>query len=167
MAAYNVVLTTFETVRKEYMVYNDVFSARTALLAGELLRPLPRRDSYPLMVLRWSAIFVDEVACISRSTSITSVALRAVEACKRFGFTSTPLENDYTELQTLTKFLQVAPWKDTERFEEVCLVSHAYPSSKVHFCPLLCPIACPIACDLHILSIREESKETEEEAKQT
>ena len=38
MAAYNVVLTNFEVVRKDWLAFDKVYSARTAAMKDELTR---------------------------------------------------------------------------------------------------------------------------------
>lgn len=115
------ILTTFETVRKEWEAFTNVLSAREALDDGTLDRRLPQRGYYALMVLLYSAMFIDEVSRVSRQSSLTSQAICAIDAKKRFGFTGNPLENDYTELQTLTKSLRIGPWDNTDDFNQVCV----------------------------------------------
>jgi len=98
MMKYNIVLTTFETVRNEWSGYMEVLLAREALVNGTWMRPLPPRDSFPLMLLDFFVLFVDEVAKISRFESKLSQAMCSLRAEKRFGFTGTPIENDYSEI---------------------------------------------------------------------
>ncbi|KAF2824963.1 hypothetical protein CC86DRAFT_420315 [Ophiobolus disseminans] len=117
VAKYNVVLTNFETVRSEWSAFTTVHVARQDLVGGFHSTVLPPRKSYPLMVLLFAILFIDEAARISRGTSKTSRALCSVEARKRFAVTGTPIENDFSELQTLTKFLKIKPWDDKDLFD--------------------------------------------------
>jgi len=74
--------------------------------------------TYPLMVLEHAALIAGEVGKASRSRSQTSQAMCAPKTPKRLGLTGSPLENDYDEVQTLLKWLEIKPWNDRKVFNE-------------------------------------------------
>ncbi|KAI4649019.1 uncharacterized protein J4E78_008537 [Alternaria triticimaculans] len=74
--------------------------------------------TYPLMVLGYAAVIAGEIGKASRSRSQTSQAMCALKTSKRLGLTGTPLENDYDEVQTLLKWLEIKPWNDRKVFNE-------------------------------------------------
>lgn len=117
--SFAVVLTSYDNIRREYDAFLPMKSAVEGKKDGIYTGPLPRRGSYPLMVITWGTLIADEVTKITRSSSKTSLAARALEARKRIGMTGTPLENDYVELQTLLEFLRIKPWDSAITFNSV------------------------------------------------
>ncbi|KAH7374258.1 P-loop containing nucleoside triphosphate hydrolase protein [Pyrenochaeta sp. MPI-SDFR-AT-0127] len=114
--SFSVVLTSYDDVRREYEAYRDIALYRDEMRNRSSLGPLPRRRSYPLMVIVFGTIIADEVTKITRSSSKTSRAACTLQALNRIGLTGTPLENDYVELQTLLEFLRIKPWDDAQVF---------------------------------------------------
>ncbi|KAI4707074.1 hypothetical protein J4E89_008012 [Alternaria sp. Ai002NY15] len=70
------------------------------------------------MVLGYAAVIADQISKASRSRLQTSQAMCALKTPKRLGLTGTPLENDYDEVQTLLKWLDIKPWNDRKVFNE-------------------------------------------------
>lgn len=116
---HQVILTTYENVRQEHQAYCHLANVRDERRDGHTDQPLPLRGSYPLMVVEFGVLIADEISKASRQSSQTSKAMCTLKAVKRLGLTGTPLENDYDELQTLTRWLQVSPWGNIATFNEV------------------------------------------------
>jgi len=73
----------------------------------------------PLFVVLWQLVVLDEAARISNSQSQSAQAIYNLQAIHKLALTGTPLQNDYTDLQGLMKFLGIEPWKSPDIFEKV------------------------------------------------
>jgi len=110
--------TRDHNIRQEYTRFKEIAAVLDRKQNKGYKRPLPIRGSYPSMLLRYAIIIADEIDKASRSRSETSKAMYALQAEKRMSLTKTPLENDYDKVQTLMKWLRIAPWNDIKVFND-------------------------------------------------
>ena len=112
----HITVTTYGDVRSEYKDYRAVslaFQAQASHRGGRASMPkLPPPTSriFPLMTASWHRVILEE-AHVPRNTSKQLFkAVYFLQAHKRWAITGTPFMNDYTDLQSLFKFLRVKPW---------------------------------------------------------
>ena len=77
------------------------------------------RYKFPLYLMYWSYIIVDECSIITNMDAAVTKAVCALNGSRRVGCSGTPIQNDYHNLHALSVFLQLEPWKDKEFFRKV------------------------------------------------
>lgn len=103
---FDVVITTYDTIRSEH---KD--SSYTEGGDGH-------GDPVGCFGLRWWRIILDEAHTIKNRLAKGSLAACALRARYRWCLTGTPLQNKIEELQSLIKFLRVAPFDDLAVWKE-------------------------------------------------
>ncbi|KAF2129446.1 hypothetical protein P153DRAFT_431402 [Dothidotthia symphoricarpi CBS 119687] len=123
MMTYELVVTTFQTVLRDWKAQELAISRMKAsflpgfsLPEGETIR-----QNFPLYLVLWSYMWVDECQSISGEDSIISLAVCNLHGNKRFGCTGIPIQNDYHSVQTLLRFLNVEPWNNSDYFADTFL----------------------------------------------
>lgn len=97
---YDVVITTYDVIRSEHK--DTEVNGRPVGCFG----------------LRWWRIVLDEAHTIKNRLAKGSLACCALRARFRWCLTGTPLQNKIEELQSLLKFLKVAPFDDLSVWKE-------------------------------------------------
>ncbi|CAZ83355.1 unnamed protein product [Tuber melanosporum] len=103
---YDVVITTYDVVRSEH---KDSSFAEGSDGHGQQVG---------CFGLRWWRIILDEAHTIKNRLAKGSLAACALRARYRWCLTGTPLQNKIEELQSLIKFLRVAPFDDLAVWKE-------------------------------------------------
>ncbi|PWW80738.1 hypothetical protein C7212DRAFT_274068 [Tuber magnatum] len=103
---YDVVITTYDVVRSEH---KDSSFAEGGDGHGQHVG---------CFGLRWWRIILDEAHAIKNRLAKGSLAACALRARYRWCLTGTPLQNKIEELQSLIKFLRVAPFDDLAVWRE-------------------------------------------------
>ena len=96
-AEYDLVLTTSMTVLSEYRK--------------------PSNNSRILFDTCWRRVVVDEAHCIRNSTTLSSRAITAIQAHRRWAVTGTPVQNHLGDFASLLRFLKAYPYDEREMFE--------------------------------------------------
>ena len=123
-ATSHITVTTYGDVRSEYKDYKAVNLAFQAQASHRGSRdsmpklPPPKSRILPLMTTSWYRVILEE-AHVPRNTSKQLFkAVYFLQAQKRWAITGTPFMNDYTDIQSLLKFLRVKPWCSDHIFHE-------------------------------------------------
>ena len=80
----------------------------------------PGRSIFPLFVIRWWLVVLDEAHLVSNLKTKISAAVCALPGLYRLPMTGTPLQNEYTDIQGMLAFMRVKPWSDLNLFKQVC-----------------------------------------------
>lgn len=76
----------------------------------------------PLLAIYWRLVVLDEGHRISNpKTSLARAAQKILAEYHRYrlALTGTPLQNEYTDAQSLMSFLDIAPWKYLKDYNKV------------------------------------------------
>lgn len=103
---YDVVITTYDVIRSEHK--DSSFTE-----GGD-----GHGQQVGCFGLRWWRIILDEAHTIKNRLAKVSLAACALRARYRWCLTGTPLQNKIEELQSLIKFLRVAPFDDLAVWKE-------------------------------------------------
>lgn len=116
---YDIVLTTYGVVRRQYenMMFTD--TKKSQWLDKQHPSVVPDHGTFPLFVIRWWFVILDEAHRIANPTTSISWAVRKLHGIYRLAMTGTPLHNDYTDVQGILAFLRLAPWSDLRLFTQV------------------------------------------------
>jgi SNF2 family DNA or RNA helicase len=100
------VLTTYEVIRQEAQI----------LAAAE---EIEKRKHCPLFAVYWTLIVLEEAHKISNQNNTFARAAYRLMGDFRVALTGTPLQNEYTDCQSLMRFLRIEPWSDLRQFKNV------------------------------------------------
>lgn len=110
-AAYDIVVTSYQTVASEHRVYADV-TTPSSKSGGKRKKPL-----CALFEARFLRIVLDEAQNIKNRTSKTSIACTGLTARFRWCLTGTPIQNNVDELYALLRFLRIVPFSNYDEFK--------------------------------------------------
>jgi SNF2 family DNA or RNA helicase len=106
LESYDVVLTTYEVIRQESQ----------ALATAEETR---KKIHCPLFAVYWTLIILEEAHKISNQNNTFARAAYRLMGDYRLALTGTPIQNEYTDCQSLMRFLGIEPWSDVRHFKNV------------------------------------------------
>jgi SNF2 family DNA or RNA helicase len=117
MRKYDLVVTTFEMVLHDWKTGNH---AKANMEPWSPDEPPPKqfRTHYPLLLINWLCIIVDEISKASNINSQTTQSILALRNERRIGGNGTPIQNDYHNIQALITFLGIEPWNDEKLFKK-------------------------------------------------
>jgi SNF2 family DNA or RNA helicase len=67
----------------------------------------------------FNVIVLEEGHRIANGESLTAAAAYGLQGRYRMPLTGTPFQNEYSDVQSLFRFLKIAPWDDTNTFNRV------------------------------------------------
>lgn len=116
---YDVVLTTFGTLAAEFKKLEkaEEIKKHDSDLGMGLMKNLPCLS--PLS--KWYRVIIDEAQCIKNRKTKSAMACCTLHSTYRWCMTGTPMMNSVDELQSLLKFLRIAPYSNHEKFQRVSL----------------------------------------------
>jgi SNF2 family DNA or RNA helicase len=79
-----------------------------------------RKTCCPLFAIHWMLIVLEEAHKISNQHNTFAQAAYRLIGSYRLALTGTPMQNEYSDYQSLMKFLQIQPWADARFFKDVC-----------------------------------------------
>jgi SNF2 family DNA or RNA helicase len=129
-----VVLTTYNIVRLQRDIKIRTQDSAAAWIKRKLLFGYPRREFFPLFVIYWWFVILDEALRVANLSTSISVAVRALQGLYRLLMTGTPLQNDYADIQRLLGFMRIRPWYSIGLFKQVsslCVYSLLSPYSQL------------------------------------
>ncbi|XP_066993133.2 E3 ubiquitin-protein ligase SHPRH [Anabrus simplex] len=111
LASYKLVLTTYETLRKElvHAELNDSSSPRLRHSKRFFAAPSP------LAFVQWWRVCLDEAQMVEHTASKTAEMARRLESVHRWAITGTPIQKSIQDLFGLMQFLGVEPY-NVQRF---------------------------------------------------
>lgn len=115
LGKYDLVITTYGVVRSEYRRY---ITTRDAF---DQDRPIYPNNRFSLLAAKWNLVVLEEGHRATYHKTATTRALMELDSARRLVVTSTPLMNDYGDVQSLMKFLRIDPWDDPNHFAQVIL----------------------------------------------
>ena len=112
---FDVVLTTFGTLASELKRKLEWAEKKKA---HPNIRPTGTEDVFPTLgdECKWYRIIVDEAQCIKNKNTKAAQACASIAAKYRLCMTGTPMMNSVTELYSLIRFLRIAPYNVSEKF---------------------------------------------------
>ncbi|RAH47187.1 DEAD/DEAH box helicase [Aspergillus brunneoviolaceus CBS 621.78] len=112
---YDVVLTTFGTLAAEFKKLEkaEEIKKHDSDLGMGLMKNLPCLS--PLS--KWYRVIIDEAQCIKNRKTKSAMACCTLHSTYRWCMTGTPMMNSVDELQSLLKFLRIAPYSNHEKFQ--------------------------------------------------
>ncbi|XP_021928095.1 E3 ubiquitin-protein ligase SHPRH isoform X2 [Zootermopsis nevadensis] len=115
LAKYQVVLTTYETLRKE-LNYADLNTTD-----GHRLRHVKRflAPPSPLPCIQWWRLCLDEAQMVECTSSKTAEMARRLEAVHRWAITGTPVQKSMHDLFGLVQFLGIDPLCDLRWWQDL------------------------------------------------
>jgi hypothetical protein len=129
-----VVLTTYNIVRLQRDIKIRTQDSAVAWIKRKLLFGYPRREFFPLFVIYWWFVILDEALRVANLSTSISVAVRALQGLYRLPMTDTPLRNDYADIQGLLGSCAFSPWSSIGLFKQVsslCVYSLLSPYSQL------------------------------------
>jgi SNF2 family DNA or RNA helicase len=118
-----VVLTTYNLVRIQHERMIQTQDNFDMWLRKRLPFGFPQRGTFPLFVIHWWFVILDEAHRVANPNTSISVAVRALPGLYRLPMTGTPLQNDYTDIQGLLGFMRILPWSNLTLFKQVSSIS--------------------------------------------
>lgn len=119
LEAFDVVITTYTVMRKQHETMRRTYTAWKEWLKVRLPWNRPERGPHPLYVISWWFVILDEAHTISHPTTKVAYAACDLDNQFRVPVTGTPLQNEYTDVQGLLRFMHVHPWFDLRFFKKV------------------------------------------------
>lgn len=116
---YDVVLTTYNTIRIQHDRMMSTQQEFLRWLRKKLPYDYPQRTQFPLFVIPWWFVILDEAHKIANPATSLSMAAQALPGLYRIPMTGSPLQNDYTDVQGLLAFMRVLPWSNLDLFKQV------------------------------------------------
>lgn len=107
ITSYDVVITTYQTLAKEYSSHLE---ARTAMKQGRQ----SEESLSPMYQIRFHRVCLDEAHTIKNRTSQQHKACCYIEADKRWALTGTPIQNHVDDIFALFSFLRMNPHGEWE-----------------------------------------------------
>lgn len=117
---YDVVITTYNTVAREYQKYIKFMRENADRTIDYNERSVA--SQFPLFnpnMATFHRIILDEAQCIKNKRTQTAQACHALYATYRWCLTGTPMMNSVEELFSLVQFLRIKPYSDWTQFNQV------------------------------------------------
>lgn len=112
----DIVITTYDRIRIEGMLFETTKADFIAKQQDGSNYKTPVRGHYPLMLVFWHIIFLDEAHRIVNPKAAISRAANMLKAKAKVPMTGTPLQNEYRDIQSLMTFMHVKPWDQVDTF---------------------------------------------------
>jgi SNF2 family DNA or RNA helicase len=109
----DIVITTHETVRSDF---DEMRESEASFMRSHGRQWL---GHYPLLVIYWLGVFFDEGHRLFNNNTSTSQGAQALRSLFKLPISSTPVQNDYVECDTILNILQIQPFCNTNVFREV------------------------------------------------
>lgn len=114
LAEYDIVITTYEVLRKE-LDYVDVYeNRRTLRYAKKYYAP-----NSPLICVDWWRVCLDEAQMIEGSATKAAEMAKKFYSTHRWAVTGTPIQKSVHDLSGLMQFLNVKPYSDYVEWKEL------------------------------------------------
>ncbi|XP_069684447.1 E3 ubiquitin-protein ligase SHPRH isoform X2 [Periplaneta americana] len=115
IAKYHIVITTYETLRKE-LDYADLNTTN-----GHKLRHVKRflAPPSPLPCVQWWRLCLDEAQMVECTGSKTAEMARRLGAVHRWAITGTPVQKSMHDLFGLVQFLGIDPYSDLRWWQDL------------------------------------------------
>ena len=117
LAAADIVITSYETLRSDY----DDVKGSAESFEDFLQRSI--RGHYPTFVIYWRFLVLDEAHKIANDQTGVNKAVNSVRALLRLPLTGTPFLNEYTDILSLLQLMRVSPFEDRKLFASLFLLS--------------------------------------------
>ncbi|KAH5727916.1 hypothetical protein HBI18_112570 [Parastagonospora nodorum] len=111
LCTVDVVITTYETLRKDYEEIEAKGNAEEDKLG-----------KFPLLVVAWMAVFLDEAHKLCNEETGVSRASMALKARFLLPMTGASFQNEYSDCGTMMRLLGVAPWDNAKAFKDYFLL---------------------------------------------
>ncbi|KAH4932347.1 hypothetical protein HBI79_100470 [Parastagonospora nodorum] len=111
LCTVDVVITTYETLRKDYEEIEATGNAEEDKLG-----------KFPLLVVAWMAVFLDEAHKLYNEETGVSRASMALKARFLLPMTGAPFQNEYSDCGTMMRLLEVAPWDNAKASKDYFLL---------------------------------------------
>jgi SNF2 family DNA or RNA helicase len=119
LADYDVVVTTYGTLAREYKELVKFTRAVDDFTEDLEVLKSPQRGNCALYNVEWGRIVLDEAHRIRNDTSEHHLATCALEGQRRIFCSGTPFQNDYDSILAAFKFIRLKPWNDPDKFRTV------------------------------------------------
>ncbi|KAF2132741.1 hypothetical protein P153DRAFT_382363 [Dothidotthia symphoricarpi CBS 119687] len=106
---FDVVIATYEKLRYENMTLQRNRQRFFANFEDPQFHDKPSRCDSVLPVIEWHVVVLDEAHRIANSSSDTFEAANRLQAVHKLPMTGTPFQNEYTDIQSIMRFLRVFP----------------------------------------------------------
>jgi SNF2 family DNA or RNA helicase len=107
------VLTAYKTLRSDWA---EMQAADTAFSHAHLQT---FTGHYPLLQVHWKAVIFDEARKVCNADTATAKAAHSLRTLFRLLMTGTPLQNEYSDLLSLARLMEIPAFSDTRGFEQV------------------------------------------------
>lgn len=136
MLNFDIVLTTYETIAREYAPIQTALDDWPNVRMGEtnkIVKPGKRKGSKDefktvslqttrahskLYTMCWHRVVLDEAHRIRNIDTGVSKAACSLQARVRGYITGTPMQNDYSDIYALARFLHLEPWNRSDIFHQ-------------------------------------------------
>jgi SNF2 family DNA or RNA helicase len=126
---YNIVITTYDTLRGEWKLQHEYAIQRYCAYYPEerekyniTSEKVPLPGYWPLVAADFKYCILDEGHKVRNITSLTAKAAAGVKAQFRICITGTRLQNRFRDVGGILYFLWIEPWCDWDFYQEVLLM---------------------------------------------
>lgn len=119
LVQYDIVLVTYEKLQLDAKAYRETRDEFVARHGSTTYWNDPIRCNSTLSVVKWHVIVLEEGHRIVNGESKTTAAACGLRGQYRLALTGTPFQNEYSDFQSLYRFLQIPPWDKVSNFNRV------------------------------------------------
>ncbi|KAF7679456.1 hypothetical protein GT037_003204 [Alternaria burnsii] len=124
LVQYDIVLVTYEKLQLDAKAYRETRDEFVARHGSTTYWNDPIRCNSTLSVVKWHVIVLEEGHRIVNGESKTTAAACGLRGQYRLALTGTPFQNEYSDFQSLYRFLQIPPWDKVSNFNRFFLFTN-------------------------------------------